>query len=222
MHVSRLVSLAVLAALVLVACQPDPTEGQRPPPAGAAVPAFDGRTRAATIDDVRLSWREGCPVHWRDLRVVTVSYWGFDGGRKRGPIVVHSGAAADIFAVFEHLYHQRIQIRRIHRVDDYGADDNRSMAANNTSAFNCRRIAGSTAWSRHAYGRAIDINPMQNFYKKVNGPYVPPGSDRWKDRRQVTPGMIVDGDLTVDGFDWVGWTWGGRWTDPVDHQHFQQ
>jgi hypothetical protein len=151
-----------------------------------------------------------------------VSYWGYDGERHRGPIVVHYAAAGDIWKVFESLYRQRVQIRRIHRVDDYGADDDRSMAANNTSAFNCRRVTGGTSWSRHAYGRAIDINPMQNFYKTRYGPYIPPGSEQWKDRTQVTPGMIVAGDPTVGAFDYVGWTWGGRWTNPVDHQHFEQ
>lgn len=222
MKIVRLVPIVVLAAIVLTACQPDPTDGRRPPPAAATVPAFDGQTRAATLSDVRLSWREGCPVHWTDLRVVTVSYWGFDGARHRGPIVVQTAVAPDILDGFEHLYDRRVQIQRIHRVDDYGADDDRSMAANNTSALNCRAITGGSGWSMHAYGRAIDINPMQNFYKTRTGPYVPPGSERWQDRSDVTPGMIVAGDATVGAFDDLGWTWGGRWTNPVDHQHFER
>jgi hypothetical protein len=209
-----LVALAVLAG-----CQPDPTGGRRPPPPGAAVPPFGGTIGPATRDDVRVSWREGCPVHWHDLSVVRVSYWGFDGKRYRGAIVVHDWAAPSVRQVFESLYRQRFQVQRIARVDEYGADDDRSMAANNTSAFNCRKVAGSSSWSMHAYGTAIDVNPMQNPYV-VNGTYSPPGSEQWANRGDVVPGMAVAGGPLVGAFDYVGWGWGGRWSTKKDYQHF--
>jgi hypothetical protein len=216
---ARLLGVVVLAAVVLAACQPDPTDGRRPPGRGETVPPFAGSIRAATLDDVRLSWREGCPVSWRDLSVVQVSYWGYDGERHRGPLVVHDIAATQVRAVFDSMYRYRFQVRRIHRIDDYGADDDRSMAANNTSAFNCRKVAGSSSWSMHSYGTAVDVNPMQNPYV-ANGSYDPPGSEQWSNRSDVVPGMAVEGSSLVGAFDYVGWKWGGRWTSKQDYQHF--
>jgi D-alanyl-D-alanine carboxypeptidase-like protein len=215
----RLLGAAALSLVVLVACQPDPTDGNRPPPPGASVDPFGGTIGAATREDVRVSWREGCPVHWRDLSVVRVSYWGYDGERHRGAIVVHDLAAPGIRDVFESLYRQRFQVERISRVDEYEADDDASMAANNTSAFNCRKVAGTSSWSMHSYGTAIDVNPMQNPYV-VNGTYSPPGSEQWANRSDVVPGMAVAGNPLVGAFDYIHWKWGGRWTSKKDYQHF--
>lgn len=167
-----------------------------------------------------MSWREGCPVHWADLSVVTVAYWGYDGGRHVGNLVVHDSVVADIREVFRSIYVQRFQIRRIHPVDLYGADDDRSMAANNTSAFNCRTVAGTSTWSEHSRGTAIDINPIQNPY--VRGWQVdPPAGVDWVDRTSVVPGMI-SGDPVVGAFAAIGWRWGGYWSSAKDYQHFSR
>jgi hypothetical protein len=215
----RILAVALLSIVVLVACQSDPMGGERFPPRDATVSAFGGSIRDATLDDVKLSWHEGCPVHWHDLSVVRVSYWGYDGERHLGSLVVHDWAATQVRDVFDSLYRYRFQIRRIHLIDYYGASDDRSMAANNTSAFNCRRVAGSTSWSMHSYGTAVDVNPMQNPY--VNGTtYAPTGSEQWKDRSDVVPGMAVEGGPLVGAFDYVGWKWGGRWQTKKDYQHF--
>jgi hypothetical protein len=105
------------------------------------------------------------------------------------------------------------------RVDVFGGSDDASMEANNTSAFNCRRTTGGTAWSQHSYGRAIDINPVQNPY--VSGGTVLPEAGRaFLDRGNSRPGMIAPGDVVVRGFAAEGWGWGGTWTDPLDYQHF--
>ena len=104
-------------------------------------------------------------------------------------------------------------------VDDFGGDDAASMAANNTSAFNCRRVAGSSSWSQHSYGRAIDINPVQNPY--VSGSTVsPPAGGAYLDRGHIRPGMIVADDAAVRSFAAVGWSWGGAWARTKDYQHF--
>jgi hypothetical protein len=212
----RILAVAALALLV-AACNPDPTGGERPPPAGSG-PAYTSSVRAATRDDVRLSWRTGCPVHWNDLSVVTVAYWGYDGARHSGRIVVHDGQAANVRGVFRSIYDQRFQIRRIHPVDTYGADDDRSMANNNTSAFNCRYVKGTTRWSEHSYGWAIDINPIQNPYVK-DGTVDPPAGRDWTDRSSVTPGMITPNGVVVKAFANKGWEWGGHWQNSKDYQH---
>lgn len=209
----------VVPVLALAACNPDPTGGARPPAPGDPVAGYSSAMRPATRDDVRLSWREGCPVHWSDLGVVTVAYWGYDGARHVGDLVVHGWVVPAIREVFRSMYAQRVQIRRIHPVDTFGADDDRSMAANNTSAFNCRPVAGTSAWSEHSWGTAIDINPVQNPYVQGSAVAPPAGRD-WTDRSSVVPGMITAGDPTWGAFAAIGWEWGGSWSSAQDYQHF--
>lgn len=216
----RAVVALVALALVLAACNPDPTGGARPPAPGEG-PAYGWSVRSATRDDVALSWRSGCPVPWQDLSVVRVAYWGYDGARHVGDLVVHDQVATPVREAFGQIYNARFQIRRIHPVDLYGADDDRSMAENNTSAFNCRTVAGTTAWSQHSYGRAIDINPIQNPYVKGSSVDPPAGRD-WVDRSSVTPGMIVADGPVVRAFSNIGWGWGGSWTNSKDYQHLSQ
>ena len=98
---------------------------------------------------------------WRDLRHLRLTYVGFDGRDHTGELVVAARWARPVVGVFERLHDARWPIRRMRLVDAYGGDDDRSMAADNTSAYNCRRVAGSDAWSDHAYGAAIDLNPVR-------------------------------------------------------------
>lgn len=216
----RTLSVAAAATLLVVglaACNPDPTGGARPPASGA--PAYTSGQWPVARADLPHSWREGCPVHWTDLTAVNVAYWGYDGKRHTGNLVVHDSVAGQVREVFRRLYEVRFQIRRIKNVDHYGADDNRSMAANNTSAFNCRRVAGTTAWSEHSYGKAIDINPIQNPY--VSGSTVsPPAGRDWLNRDHQVPGMIAHGDPVWGAWAWFGWGWGGDWSSKKDYQHF--
>ena len=165
------------------------------------------------------SWRPGCPLPLEDLRLVTLTHWGFDREAHRGELVVHKDQARAVRRVFRVLFRVRFPVERMELVDRYGGDDDRSMAANNTSAFNCRRVEGSSSWSEHAYGRAIDINPIQN--PLVDGSRVaPPGGSRYLDRSQRAKGLIRANDRIVRAFAAIGWGWGGYWTSLKDYQHF--
>jgi hypothetical protein len=166
------------------------------------------------------SWHEGCPVPIEDLRLLTLDFWGFDGSVHSGELVVHRDVADDVVVVFRELFDARFPIRRMRLVDDYGGDDDRSMAANNTSAFNCRPVTGGSAWSGHSYGRAIDINPIQNPYVTGGGTVLPPAGGAYTDRSLQSKGMIHPGDVVLRAFSSVGWGWGGNWSDPTDYQHF--
>jgi len=173
---------------------------------------------------LRFSHRPGCPVPLSDLRLVTLAYVGFDGATRTGELVVHEDHARGITEVFESLYDARWPIAKMRLVDDYRADDDASMAANNTSAYNCRRVAGSARWSEHAYGGAIDVNPVQNPYV-TDGPVVPPDGQRFAaiDRTRGAPaprGVIRAGDVVVRAFARIGWEWGGDWSSKKDYQHF--
>lgn len=166
------------------------------------------------------SWRQGCPVPLDDLRLVVVDHWGFDGRVHRGELVVHADHAPGVLSVFQTLFEQRFPIEHMRLVDDYGGDDERSMAANNTSGFNCRLVADGERWSEHAYGRAVDVNPVQNPYVSPGGRVAPAAGSAHLDRSRDVKGMIRPGDEVVRAFASIGWSWGGSWRSAKDYQHF--
>jgi hypothetical protein len=166
------------------------------------------------------SWRPGCPVGLADLRLVTLAYWGFDGAAHTGELVLHRTVASRVVAAMNTLFQARFPIQRMQLVDAYGGSDDASMAANNTSAFNCRTVAGTSRWSQHAYGLAIDINPVQNPYVTSSGSASPPNGAPYVDRSQQLPGMIHPGDVVVQSFAAIGWGWGGNFNTVKDWQHF--
>lgn len=188
-------------------------------------PSFDGASepiRGQVRERIEgSSWRPGCPVGLDRLRLLELTHWGFDGEVHRGRLVVHARHADDILAVMERLFERRFPIRRMELIDRYGADDHRSMDADNTSAFNCRFVAGTERWSMHAYGKAIDINPIENPY--VSGSHVsPPVGEPYADRSRNAKGMIHAGDAVVKAFAReAGWQWAGEWPGSTeDYQHF--
>ena len=133
-----------------------------------------------------VSWRPGCPVHIDNLRLIRTTFWDFDGKRETGSIVVHEGESGEIVRVFRSLYRQKFKIRRMQLIDRYNASDHASMNADNTSAFNCRYVAGTRNWSQHAYGRAIDLNPIENPYVTPSGHVRPRRGSRTRTARATT------------------------------------
>ena len=192
--------------------------------AGAASAAVPTPRFAASVSpvrwaDVRYSWRPGCPVGPSQLRLIRVTHWGFDGRPHNGRLVVNRRAAAAVVRVFRRLYAARFPIRRLVPVSAYRGNDDASMAADNTSGFNCRRAVGSTdGWSMHAYGLAIDVNPVENPYVR-GGRALPPEGSGYVDRSRYRPGMAVARGVLVNAFEAVGWKWGGRWSSSPDYQH---
>ena len=168
-----------------------------------------------------VSWRQGCPVALRDLRLLTLSHWGFDGQVRSGRLIVHRDVARELVQVFRDLYAARFPIRRMVPVDAYGGSDFRSIEADNTSAFNCRYVDGTSRWSNHAYGRAIDVNPIENPYVSA-GSTAHRASRSYVDRTKRRPGMAYEGGALVRAFDRIGWGWGGRWASVKDYQHFSE
>jgi D-alanyl-D-alanine carboxypeptidase len=191
--------------------------------AGKAAPTFRGSIvagRAAIRERVRSSWRRGCPVGPVELRLLRVDHWGLDGHVHRGELIVHRAHARRILVVFGKLFKARYPIQRLRLVDAYRADDDRSMADNNTSGFNCRRVSGTSRWSEHAFGRAIDLNPLRNPYVTRGGRVSPPAGRAYANRARRAAGMIHGGDTVVRAFAAAGWRWGGHWSGSRDYQHF--
>jgi hypothetical protein len=156
------------------------------------------------------------------LRRVEIDYVGFDGQIHRGAMIVHQDLVAEVIAIFEELRRLRYPIEKMQTVEHYlRADDELSMRDNNTSAFNCRDIPGTGRWSQHAYGRAIDLNPLVNPYIDRRGAYQPRNAGPYLDRNRTDPGLLHDGDAAVRAFTDRGWRWGGHWRTPKDYQHFE-
>jgi hypothetical protein len=169
-----------------------------------------------------VSWHKGCPVEPVDLRILTLSYWDFDGHEKRGRLVVNAALASEVTAIFRELDAKKFPIERMQTVETYGGNDDRSMAANNTSAFNCRDMTGQQGkFSNHSWGRAIDLNPLTNPYVKGTK-VLPEGGRAYLDRTKTYKGGIPDNGFVVQLFKKHGWTWGGDWKDRQDYQHFEK
>ena len=183
-------------------------------------PVFVPLIGLVTEEALGSSWQVGCPVPVEDLRRLELTHWDNEGNVVEGALVVHADHADDVVAVFARLFEAGFPIQSLRPVEEFGADDNASMGANNSSGFNCREIDGRPGvWSQHAFGGAIDINPLVNPW--VRGSLVdPPGGEPYVDRTVEAPGLIVAGDVVTRAFADIGWIWGGDWTSTVDYQHF--
>jgi hypothetical protein len=172
------------------------------------------------------SYGDNCEVPYDELRYVKVLYRGFDGETHTGELIVNKAIAGDIVEIFEELYDAEYPIERMVLIDEYDADDNASMAANNTSAFNYRVIDdGSGRLSNHSYGLAIDINPLYNPYvRKIDAETVisPESGEEYADRTLDCRYYIREGDACYQAFTGHGFTWGGDWKNTKDYQHFQK
>lgn len=171
------------------------------------------------------SYPEGCTISRASLRYLRVLHVDGRGRVKMGEVVCHQAIAADLLAIFRELYRQRYPIESVRLIDDFGADDERSMRANNTSAFCYRRVKGSAKLSAHARGMAIDFNTRYNPYyrRRSNGTIVVQPSDglRYCDRAASFPYKITRGDLLYRLCRAHGFTWGGDWRTVKDWQHFE-
>lgn len=168
------------------------------------------------------SYTKGCPVRRADLRYLRLLHRNADGRTQVGEMVCNKAIAAQLVEIFRALYRAHYRIERMVLIDDYGADDDRSMAANNTTCFNYRRMTGSRGRvSRHGYGMAVDINPLYNPY--VKGRTVKPDAARpYAYRRKGVPMAITHGDICHSLFIRHGFRWGGAWRSLKDYQHFEK
>ena len=167
------------------------------------------------------SWRDDprCP-RFEDLSLLEVPYIDFAGDRKVGELVVAAGVAEAILDVFAVIAAASFPIASMVRIDAFDADDDRSMAANNCSAFCFRDISGGAGLSLHAFGLAVDINPVQNPYVTAAGEVLPPAGRAYLDRADRRDGMIVRPSPVITAFESIGWEWGGEWTRVKDYHHF--
>jgi hypothetical protein len=217
MSTARTPRRAALAAAVAVAA-PIGVAGATVAPTR---PPFASRISSVSLATLGGTWHPGCPVGPSSLRELSLSYIGFDGRTHTGHLVVAASIAPQAVAVFHTLYLSRFPIRMMVPESSFGGSDPRSMANDNTSGFNCRYAVGAPAhtWSVHAFGEAIDVNPVENPYL-VGGAADPPQGAPYLRRTPPRPGMATADGVLVRAFASVGWKWGGRWTASPDYQHF--
>ena len=194
-----------------------PTRDLLPPPADGRFASSVSPVPAAVLE--RSTWRPECPVPATDLRYVTVSFRGFDGAAHTGELLLNARVTDDLVGVFKDLFDAGFPIEQMRITSPAELDAAPTGDDNTTTAFVCRPIVGSTSWSAHAYGLAIDVDPFQNPYQREDL-VLPELASAYLDRGNVRPGMILEGGPVVEAFDRIGWTWGGRWRSPLDLQHF--
>ena len=172
------------------------------------------------------SWREGCPVPLSDLRYIQVDYLDFRDNTSVGEMIVHKDVARDVVAIFKELYNMNYAINQMRLVSDFNGDDWESIEADNSSAFNCRKATGSKKWSKHSYGRAIDINPIENPYVSKSGKISHKASLKYRKRvhrnlsNLADRAILLKNDPATKSFKRHGWKWGGDWYTIKDYQHF--
>jgi hypothetical protein len=172
------------------------------------------------------SWPEGCTVRRADLRYLRLSHFDAEKREHVGEMVCNKAIANDLLEIFRELYRQKYPIQRIRLIDDYEADDERSMRDNNSSCFCYRKVSGTTKLSKHAQGMAVDINTLYNPYVRTgkNGRRIvePATATKYVDRSKAFPYKIVKGDLLYRLFLQHGFKWGGSWRTMKDWQHFEK
>lgn len=172
------------------------------------------------------SYPAGCRVPRASLRHVRLLHYDLDGNIRLGELVCHRDIADDLVAIFRELYRHRYSLQSVRLIDDFDADDERSMRANNTSSFCYRQIKGQTRLSAHAQGKAIDINPLYNpcWRRSRSGKVTvqPSNAMKYCDRTADFPCKIDRNDLAYRLFMQHGFKWGGAWRTVKDYQHFEK
>lgn len=172
------------------------------------------------------SYKTGCPIPLKDLRYVKVLHYTQEGDIRLGEMICHKDISADLTDIFRHLYDARYPIASMLLVDEYGADDERSMTANNTTCFNYRTVANSRTLSNHSKGRAVDINPLYNPHvKRLRDGTLrvsPATARKYADRTKAFAYKIDTTDLCYKEFVKHGFRWGGQWRHSKDYQHFEK
>jgi len=193
------------------------TADELPPPRDGRFHASVQAVPASVL--ARSTWTTGCPVAATDLRYLTVSFRGFDGRAHAGELLVNAQAAHGLVTVFGRLFADNFPIERMRISGRASQRTTPTGDGDTTEAFVCRPVRGQTAWSQHAYGLAVDINPFQNPYHKGQV-VLPELATSYLDRAEARPGMVRPGGPVVQAFAAIGWKWGGEWRSLKDYMHF--
>lgn len=173
------------------------------------------------------SYKKGCPVSLKDLRYLRIKHLNFKGNTVMGEMVVHKDVSSEVMHIFDALYDIGYPIQKMKLVSAYKGNDWQSIESGNTSAFNCRNATGSKKWSKHSYGKAIDINPIENPYIARSGRISHKASLKYRKRvhknaSHADKAVLLKSDKATKIFKKYDWKWGGDWSGVKDYQHFSK
>ena len=204
-----------------------PVLAPAPSPSGSLGPPPPFEASIDRLTEQQQKWMDGenwasyCPIRFADLRLLTVTYENFEGDPLEGRVIVNRNVATKMVGVFEELYDAGFQIEHLDTIELYPPKQRPDKLRNVSAAYNCRPIKGTSTWSQHTYGLAIDLNPVQNPY--VNGSDVIPNVGKpYVNRKNERPGMILAKGPVVRAFRDIGWEWGGNWNSVKDYMHFSK
>lgn len=204
--------------------EPSPTKSSTPKPDPSPTKTstpFTATVSSVSDDDVRYTYRSGCPVGPKDLTKITMTYRNYDGEVKTGVLIVASKSAKTAIEIFHDSFDAGFRINRMTNPNEWKGDDKKMMVADNTSAFNCRRVTGDEGkLSPHSYGTAIDVNTRRNPYRAANKVWYPSNGSKWVDRSVDDAGMVRSSSTFTKGVREAGGIWGGVWGNP-DYQHYE-
>ena len=214
MHIEKLLTLSIFLTISLMATS------------NSTITTISPEIKERMIQGT--SWHKGCPVPLKDLRYLRIKYINFEGETKWGEMIVHKEVADEVVDIFHKLYTIGYPIHKMKLISDYKGSDWHSIEADNTSAFNCRNATGSQKWSKHSYGKAIDINPIENPYISKSGRISHKASLLYRKRvhrLDIHPdnwAILLKDDQSTQIFKKYGWKWGGDWHGVKDYQHFSK
>jgi hypothetical protein len=228
----RLTTIAILCLASFTAAARSEWKAYTEVPTDSIESVAEASFTSEKIDDALFermygkSYKEGCVVPRDSLCYLRLLHYDADGRVLRGEMVCHRSIAQDLLEIFREMFEVKYPIERMVLIDDYDGDDNASMDADNSSAFNYRTVSGTTKLSKHAMGLAVDINTFYNPYvkrRKDGTLYVSPEQARpYSDRRKNFRYKIEKGDALYKAFIRKGFTWGGEWRTLKDYQHFEK
>ncbi|MCI0633658.1 MAG: M15 family metallopeptidase [Actinobacteria bacterium] len=216
---------------VVEAAPSDEGSAEEEPAPGRERSGFHGKIDAlppALAAEMRgTTWKPGCPVPLDDMRVLHFNFWGLNGAIKRGPMVVNASVADDVLWVFHQLFEARFPLKRVGLTREFVPSKFEPIISSTrsvTASFNCRPVITPLGpgddFSQHAYGLAVDVNPVQNPFVTADGFVRNTEARPYVDRSKDLPGMIHAGDVVVRSFAAIGWEWGGFWSGGKDYMHF--
>ncbi len=231
------VAIAVVMLLIFNVSKPK-LEKENVIPSQAPIVTEEPVLRRGTAEPVPMeiraemtgvSYRENPHISFEDLSYLTVPYWNFDNQVQQGHMIISAELADEVLDIFAQLYDIKYPIERMELIDKYGADDFESIEYNNTSAFNYRMSTSSDKLSKHALGKAIDINPQINPYVRSDGTgahenareYWTRDVDKWNS--EIAKNAYIGEETEIYRiFEKYGWEWGGSWPAYRDYQHFEK
>lgn len=192
------------------------------------IPQIQNTVKSLTAEQEKIvsaTFPDKFPLTTDDLRMVYVEFLGFDNKAHQGTLIVNQSVANDVLKVFQKLNKEKFPIRRMDAIfglQNIKGNNLSIYEQDNTVAFHARKeVSNRDKWSQHAYGLAVDLNPVENPYVSRKS-ITPPAGKNFLNRNEVRMGMVALNNVAYNAFAEIGWKWGGNWRTIKDYMHFSK